>query len=84
MESSIQFADDLKPAKTTDSRDGLHSRAGGVYPIRDISRPRTRSRERRHSVTADDKSVFEDEDPGLRSEGDYKTRQVKHTIRLQS
>lgn len=82
MQPTVQFADDLKPIKSRDNYNGRgesSSVAGGIYPMR--SRSATRERRGRRSSPSEERGTeAEDEDPGLRTEGDYKKRQVKHWI----
>jgi KUP system potassium uptake protein len=71
MESTIQFSDTPKPAQSTGELD-----IGGVVPLRG----RSKSRGRRSSFEiykAGEEVDAEDEDAGLRNEGDYKRKQVK-------
>lgn len=78
MEATIQFADDLKPVKSNVSHSDSIG-VGGVYSMR----PRSSLHDRRSSfdrIHSHEKGLPEDEDPGLRAEGDYKKRQVKHTL----
>ncbi len=70
---TISFADELKPSKSHDGTVGV----GGVYNLRS----RSRSKSSLHDKTAisDDKAIHpEDEDSGLRNEGDYKSKQVRY------
>ena len=70
MESTIQFADTPKPKR---SHDDLT--IGGVVPLR----ARSRSRGRKSSFEifkSGEVEDAEDEDAGLRNEGDYKHKQV--------
>lgn len=74
--TTIQFVDELKPTKSHNSQDAIHS-VGGVYNLR--SRRGSKSSLRDKGYLSDDKVVPpEDEDPGLRNEGDYKSRQVRY------
>jgi KUP system potassium uptake protein len=72
--TSIQFAGDaLRPTKSRNNDTGI----GGVVPLREI---RSRSRRRTNSINAsklEELEDAEDEDAGLRSEGDYKKKQVR-------
>jgi hypothetical protein len=72
METTIQFEDNLKHAKSSiDESDGIG--IGGVYSMR--KRPSSLSR--RNSIdVSHEKTLDEDEDPGLRDENDYKRKQV--------
>jgi hypothetical protein len=76
MDTTIQFADGLKPTKSNAS----HSESiglGGVYPMRS----RSSLHDRRNSIDRfSEKALPVDEDSGLHAEGDYKRRQVKHTL----
>ena len=73
--TSIRIADTVHPLHVTKSNGEGASTSfnDGIYNMRDLSR--TSSREKR-SIKFGDKDV-EDDDPGLRQSGDYKTRQVK-------
>jgi KUP system potassium uptake protein len=72
--TSIQFAGDaLRPTKSRNNDTGI----GGVVPLREI---RSRSRRRTNSIDVSKLGELEDaedEDAGLRSEGDYKRKQVR-------
>lgn len=71
MDTTIQFADTpIRPTKSNESRS-----VGGVYPIRSRSRSRGRSKSsfELQKIEIED---AEDEDAGLRNEGDYKRKQV--------
>ncbi|KAF2682249.1 potassium transporter [Lentithecium fluviatile CBS 122367] len=71
MEPTVHFGDGLRPRKQND--DDLD--VGGVVPLR----VRSRSRGTRSSLEAYKARVeehAEDEDAGLRSEGDYKQKQI--------
>jgi hypothetical protein len=71
--TSIRIADTVHPLHATRSNGEVPSIAfnDGIYNMRDLSR--TSTREKRSIKFAD----AEDDDPGLRQSGDYKTRQVK-------
>ena len=69
MDTTIQFADQLQPTRSTGSQ---HAYVGGVYPLRS----RSRSRGRKSSFEYKTKEILEDEDAGLRDDRDYKSRQV--------
>ena len=69
MDPTIHFADNpLRPTRSTDSQS-----AGGVYPIRSLSRVRKGSFDIHSSKEVHN---AEDEDAGLRDERDYKRKQV--------
>jgi len=73
--TSIRIADTVHPLHATRSN-GEVSNIGfndGIYNMRDLSRTSTREK---RSIRFADKDA-EDDDPGLRQSGDYKTRQVK-------
>ena len=73
--TSIRIADTVHPLHATKSN-GEVSNIGfndGIYNMRDLSRTSTREK---RSIRFADKDA-EDDDPGLRQSGDYKTRQVK-------
>ncbi|KAF2202665.1 potassium transporter [Delitschia confertaspora ATCC 74209] len=72
MDSSIHFADQLRPTRSNVSQ---HNHAGGVYPIRVHSRSRVHKTSFDHKINEVDDPDGEDEDAGLRNEGDYKSRQ---------
>jgi hypothetical protein len=71
--TSIRIADTVHPLHATRSNGDASSTGfnDGIYNMRDMSR--TSSRERRSIKFAE----AEDDDPGLRQSGDFKTRQVK-------
>jgi hypothetical protein len=71
--TSIRIADTVHPLHATKSNgDGASTGFNdGIYNMRDLSR--SSSREKRSIKFAD----AEDDDPGLRQSGDYKTRQVQ-------
>ena len=84
--TTIQFDDTIRPTRSHGggSASGVAvGVAGGVYPMRTLSRGSSggRSRRRRgsvdrHSMKSGDVEAAEDEDSGLRQAGDYKERQV--------
>jgi hypothetical protein len=71
--ASIRIADTIHPLHATKSNNDASSTGfnDGIYNMRDISR--TSSKEKRSIKFAD----AEDDDPGLRQSGDFKTKQVK-------
>jgi hypothetical protein len=69
VNDGIYHMRDLSRASSREKR----SIGDGIYNLRDLSR--TSSRERRSIRFADGDA--EDDDPGLRQTGDYKTKQVK-------
>jgi hypothetical protein len=73
--TSIRIADTVHPLHATRSNGEVSSIAfnDGIYNMRDLSRTSTREK---RSIRFADKDA-EDDDPGLRQSGDYKTRQVK-------
>jgi hypothetical protein len=80
-QQTISFAEDLKPVKSRDISYGKgesSSIAGGIYPMR--SRSSLRGRRSSLSRSESAQPSQEDEDPGLRSEGDYKKRQVSEVF----
>jgi KUP system potassium uptake protein len=73
MDTSIQFADDTVQQTRSRTSHGI----GGVVPLRH----RSRSRRRTNSLAVDKLNELEDaedEDAGLRHEGDYKKAQVRN------
>lgn len=68
VHDGIYHMRDLSRASSREKR----SMGDGIYNLRDLS---TSSRERRSIRFADGDA--EDDDPGLRQTGDYKTKQVK-------
>ncbi|KAF2014199.1 potassium transporter [Aaosphaeria arxii CBS 175.79] len=76
MDPTIQFADTQRPRRSVDTH-GI----GGVVPLRS----RTRSLKARSSFEAFKAGEIEnaeDEDAGLRNEGDYKRRQTFNIVQL--
>jgi hypothetical protein len=73
--TSIRIADTVHPLHATRSNGGMSGIGfdDGIYNMRDLSRTSTREK---RSIKFADKDT-EDDDPGLRQSGDYKTRQVK-------
>lgn len=77
--ATIKIADPIKPAKSIDERTGRDT-IGGVYNTRGHSLDRRSSRGRRDSIDRSSRPVdyieTEDEDSGLRQNGDFKKKQV--------
>jgi hypothetical protein len=72
--ATISFADELKPSKSHDDTFGV----GGVYNLRSRRTSKSSLRDK-IAFLSDDKAVPpEDEDSGLRNEGDYKSKQVRY------
>jgi hypothetical protein len=73
--TSIRIADTVHPLHATRSNGEGPSISfnDGIYNMRTLSRTSTREK---RSIKFADKDA-EDDDPGLRQSGDYKTRQVK-------
>jgi hypothetical protein len=79
--TNITFADGLAKVKTNASGDGDNFGIGGVYNLRARRSSKASSQEVKAGFFADEKAVpHEDEDPGLRNEGDYKSKQVRLTV----
>jgi KUP system potassium uptake protein len=78
MEPSIQFADQTAPSAQNNAQNNAstHNAIGGVVRLRS----RTQSIGRKGSVDYSKSGEYEDaedEDAGLRNEGDYKRSQVR-------
>jgi KUP system potassium uptake protein len=77
--ATIRIADPIKPAKTIDERTSREA-IGGVYNTRQLSLDRRSSRGRRDSIDRSSRPTdyieAEDEDSGLRQNGDFKKKQV--------
>jgi hypothetical protein len=70
--ATIQFAEDPRSSGIRNNNTDTGGPAGGIYSLR------SRSRLPSISSTSDLKNTpTNDEDPGLREEGDYKQRQVR-------
>lgn len=72
--ATIRIAEELRPTRSNTAA-GV---GGGVYPIRDhsIERSRTRSRSRDARSRLSDLKDPETEEAGLRQDGDFKKKQV--------
>jgi len=74
--ATIRIADPIRPSSRDPSDSHSHHSVGGVYPIRELSRTRSRSREPRshdHHERLDDHG---DAAGGLRQAGDFKKKQI--------
>lgn len=76
MEPSIQFVEQTAPSAQSDAQNSAstHNAIGGVVRLR--SRTQSISRSVDYSKSGDYECA-EDEDAGLRNEGDYKRSQVR-------
>jgi KUP system potassium uptake protein len=77
MEPTIQFADQTAPSAQNNAQNNasIHNAIGGVVRLRS----RTQSIGRKGSIDYAKSGIYEeaeDEDAGLRNEGDYKHSQV--------
>jgi hypothetical protein len=74
--ATIRIADPVRPSSRDPSDSHSHNSVGGVYPIRELSRTRSRSREPRSHDQHERLDDHGDAAGGLRQAGDFKKRQV--------
>jgi hypothetical protein len=79
--TNITFADGLSRVKTNASNEENFG-IGGVYNLRARRSSKASSYDiNKAALFTDEKAApREDEDPGLRKEGDNKSKQVRHTL----
>jgi KUP system potassium uptake protein len=68
--ATVRIADAIRPTRSNDGSNSALS--GGVYPIRAVSLERRTS----HRASEHEKLDDDDEEGGLRQDGDFKKRQV--------
>lgn len=78
MATTIRIADTVHPAhhRHDIDDDAITSAYDGIYNLRTISRTSSRERSRTRTFRTFESKEIEDDDPGLRQSGDFKTRQV--------